>query len=195
MAAGSPEHQDQTQGQHQGHGQRLPDRRDLALAHLGDPGGGGEEHRRIDAPVGVEDHRFGGRQAGCDLLGEAVFEKCLLPRPEKLRPAVLPLVLCGLRGDLQRALQREARVQQVGHHAEDVHTGLAPEQERARKPLAKPGHGASSSPPSGSASGSTAAAWTVRAPLRSASKGSACPAATSAQMRSPMGLPPIWLTQ
>ena len=190
----APEHQYQAQSQHQGHGQRLPHRRDLALAHLRDAGGGGEEHRGIDASVGVEDHRLGTRQTGGNGVREAVLQQRLAPSSEKPGPAVLTLVLRRPCGDLQRALQGEPGVKQVGHHAEDVHTGLAPEKEHAHKPLHKPGHGAPSSPME-SASGSTAAACPVRAPLRSASKGSALPAATSAQMRSPMGLPPIWLTQ
>ena len=133
VAAGGPEHQHQAQSQHQRHGQRLPNRRDLALAHLRNAGGGSEQHRRIDPPVGVEDHRLGGRQAACNGVREAVLQQRLAPGPEELRPAALTLVLGRPCGDLQGALQGEPRVQQIGDHAEDVHTGLAPEQERARK--------------------------------------------------------------
>ena len=136
VTAGGPEHQDQAQRQHQRHGQRLPHRRDLALAHLRDAGGCREQHRRIDAPVGVEDHRLGGGQASCNGVREAIFQQRPAPGPEKLRPAVLSLVLRRPRSDLQRALQGEPRVQQVRRHAEDVRTGLAAQHQCRNEPAA-----------------------------------------------------------
>ena len=189
VPARRPQQQHQAHGEHHGHGQRLPHRGELAVPHLRNPRGGGEQHTRFHPPVGVEDHRLGRRQGACKGVREAVLQQGPAPGPEQPRAPRLALVLGGPRGDLERALQRELRFEQVRDHAEHVDAGLAPEHQRRGEPVDEPAHSAAS--PASAAAGSTAAAWSTRAPLRSASKGSARPAATSAQMRSPIGLPPI----
>ncbi len=109
-----PEQQHQAHRQHQRHGQCLPYRRELAVAHLRHPRGGREQHPCVHPPVGVEDHRLGRRERVRRRLGEAVFQQRPAPGQEQLRTRALSLVLRDLRGDAERAFQREPRFEQVG---------------------------------------------------------------------------------
>ena len=70
-----PQHDGETGGQGQRHGERLADRRDLPVAQIRDPGRGGEQEGGLDTPVGLEDHRLGRRRGSCHCFGETVLDQ------------------------------------------------------------------------------------------------------------------------
>ena len=75
IPARRPQHDGEPARQRQRHGERLADRRDLPVAQVGDPGRGGEQEGGLDAPVGLEDHRLGGRRGGRHCFGETVLDQ------------------------------------------------------------------------------------------------------------------------
>ena len=188
-----PQHDGEPAGQRQRHGERLADRRDLPVAQVGDPRRGGEQDGGLDTPVGLEDHRLGGRRGGRHRLGETVLDQ--RPAPAFQQAGAQGRTLAALRPhrDVERAFELEARFQQVGDGAEAVHPRLAPEHQRGECP--PPEDADAERPHHRTASATTvrlaAASCSVPAPLSRASNGSTAPSATSFQILPPIGAPSI----
>ena len=188
-----PQHDGEPAGQRQRHGQCLADRGDLPVAQIRDPRRGGEQDGGLDPPVGLEDHRLGGRRGGRHCFGETVLDQ--RPAPAFQQAGAQGRTLAALRPhrDIERAFELEARFQQVGHGAEAIHPRLAPEHQRGECP--PPEHAHAERPRHRTASATTvrlaAASCSVPAPLSRASNGSTAPSATSFQILPPIGAPSI----
>ena len=188
-----PQHDGETGGQRQRHGQRLADRRDLPVAQIRDPRRGGEQEGGLDTPVGLEDHRLGRRRGGRHRLGETVLDQ--RPAPAFQQAGAQGRTLAALRPhrDVERAFELEARFQQVGDGAEAIHPRLAPEHQRGECPPPEDAHAERAHHRTASATTVrlAAASCSVPAPLSRASNGSTAPSATSFQILPPIGAPSI----
>ena len=188
-----PQHDGETGGQGQRHSERLADRRDLPVAQVGDPRRGGEQERSLDTPVGLEDHRLGGRRGGGHRLGETVLDQRPAPAFQQADAKGRPLAALRPHRDIECAFEFEAGFQQIGNGTEAIHTSLAPKHQRGEYP--PPEDAQAERAHHRTASASTvrlaAASCSVPAPLSRASNGSTAPPATSFHILPPIGAPSI----
>ena len=126
-AARRPQHGHQRDPEQDRHGERLSDRRHLALAQVRDAGCGGEELSCVDPAVGLEDHRLGGRHGSGHRLRETPRRQRRPPGRDLPRPAA---AWHRPSRHVERALQLEACVQQVRDGLEAVDPRLPAHDER-----------------------------------------------------------------
>ena len=193
IPARRPQHDGEPASQGQRHGERLADRRDLPVAQVRDPGRGGEQDGGLDTPVGLEDHRLGGRRGGRHRLGKPVLDQRPAPAFQQAGAKRRPLAALRPHRDVERAFELEARFQQIGDGAETIHPRLAPKHQRGECPPPKDAQAERAHHRTASATTVrlAAASCSVPAPLSSASNGSTAPSATSFQILPPIGAPPI----